>query len=113
MAGLAAGDLRHRIRIERLAAAAAFAAESWVLHRTMRAALKDVAPSRDERLAEGLAMGSRRTRVRIRWQADITPAMRVVIGGRIMRIVGGPSDIGFREGLELMVEDWSTQGAAA
>ncbi len=76
--------------------------------------VQDVMPSRDERVAEGgLAINSRRTRIRMRWRADITSAMRVTVhadSDLVMQIVGGPADIGMgrKREIEIMAEKIST-----
>ena len=75
--------------------------------------MQDALPSRGEQFAEGINIATRRARVRIRWRTDVSPAMRFVIGPRIMQIVAGPAEIGHREALEFMVEDYSSAGNAA
>ena len=52
------------------------------------------------------------TVIRIRYLADITPDMRVIIAGRVHQIIAGPSMLGRREAIELMVEELSSEGAA-
>ena len=44
--------------------------------------------------------------------AGITPDMRVIIGTHILQIVSGPAEIGRWEGIELIVEQHSSEGAA-
>ncbi len=39
--------------------------------------------------------------------------MRFLIGNRIMQIIAGPAELGRREGLEFMVEEYSPAGNAA
>jgi len=36
--------------------------------------------------------------------------MRFVMGYRVMQIVAGPAELGRREGLEFMVEDYTSAG---
>lgn len=108
--------LDRRIRIERPVSDDSFAgagAGSWVLVAEVAAEIKDMLPSRGERLADGINIATRPARVRIRWREGVTPAMRFVMGERIMQIVGGPAELGRREALEFMVEDYSTAGGGA
>lgn len=75
--------------------------------------VQDVLPSRTERLADGINVATRPARVRMRFREDITPDMRFVHGSRIMQIVSGPAEIGRRDRIEFMVEDYSSAGNAA
>lgn len=76
---------------------------------------QDVLPSRTEESRQGLIVGARRTRIRMRWRNDITQAMRVTLHGdtdRVMSIIGGPVEFGGRKQyLELLCEDFTTDGA--
>lgn len=108
--------LNRRIRIERPVSDDSFTGAgsgSWALIAPVWAEVKDVLPSRAERLADGVNVATRPARVRIRWRDDVTPAMRFVMGERVMQIVAGPAEIGRREELEFMVEDYSTAGGGA
>lgn len=70
----------------------------------------------EEQLADGINIASRPARVRMRFRTDVTAAMRFVMLGpvpRVMEIVAGPAEIGFRDEVEFMVEDYSTAGNAA
>ncbi len=77
------------------------------------ASVEDALPSRGERLADGINVASRPARVRMRYRNDVTPDMRFVMDGRIMQIVAGPAELGRRDGLEFMVEEYSPAGNAA
>ncbi|TCD04273.1 head-tail adaptor protein [Erythrobacteraceae bacterium CFH 75059] len=108
-----AGDLRYRIRIERPVADDSFTgagSASWQLVASVRAQVQDMLPSRGEKLADGLSIATRPARVRIRYRNDIDASMRVVMGDRVMQIVSAPAEIGNRDGLEFMAEDYSTAG---
>jgi len=75
--------------------------------------VRDVVPSRDQRLGVGaVSIASRRTVVRMRWRDDINSALRItLLGGvpRVMQIIGGPAEVGGRKvELELMCEDYSS-----
>jgi head-tail adaptor len=115
---LAAGKLRSRVRIERPVPDTSLdgaGSGSWALLDTVWAEVQDMLPSRiyAERQTEGINLATRPTRVRIRYRTDVTSDMRFVIGARVMQIVSGPAEIGWREGLEFLVEDYNSAGNAA
>jgi head-tail adaptor len=69
--------------------------------------LVDSAPSRDEQVRNGMSMVKVRCRMRMRYRGDIATDMRVVMmrpDEQIWQIVGGPAEIGVRDGIELMIE---------
>jgi SPP1 family predicted phage head-tail adaptor len=86
-------------------------ATEWEEHATLFAQVQDVLPSRAESVADGISVARRPCRIRTRFRTDITGDMRIVFGTRIMRIVSGPAELGRREGLELLCEEYSTEGA--
>lgn len=86
---------------------------SWTLVDEVWMNVQDVLPSRGERLNEGINIATRPARVRMRYRTDITTGMRFVHGARVMQIVAGPAEIGRREQIEYMVEDYSVAGNAA
>lgn len=110
------GTLDRRIRIERPITDESFdgaGSGTWEHVITVWANVQDALPSRAERLGEGINIASRPARVRMRFREGITPAMRFVMGDRIMQIVSGPAELGRRDGLEFMVEDYSSAGNPA
>ena len=82
--------------------------------------MQDALPSRGEQLADGIDVAARPARVRIRYRTDISSSMRVLVGRRVpgedgadewltdrtAQIITVPAEIGNREGLEFMVEDY-------
>lgn len=66
-----------------------------------------------ERSADGLNMANRPCQIEMLYRDDITANMRVIAKGRTMQIVRGPIELGRREGLRLICEDWSTEGEEA
>ena len=74
--------------------------------------MKDILPSKAERLADSIQIGRRPARIRIRYLAGITPDMRVIIDTRVHQIISGPTTLGRREAMEFMVEEHSSEGAA-
>ncbi len=111
-----ASKLSVRIRIERktITRDPQYGTEevSWTQFACVWAEVNDILPSRAERMAEQIQIGRRPARIRIRYLAGITPDMRVIIAGRIHQIIAGPSMLGRREAIELMVEEHSTEGRA-
>lgn len=113
---MSGGKLDRRVRIERPQADDAFdgaGSGDWALVATVWAQVQDMLPSRGERLANGLNIAARPARVRIRYRAGITSAMRLVMGTRVMQIVSAPAVLGRNQWLEFMVEDYSTAGNTA
>lgn len=111
-----ASRLDTRIRIERKVVTPdpLYGTETvaWVEFATVWAEVQDVLPSRAERLADTIVIANRPARIRMRHLAGITPDMRMIIGTRVLQIVSGPAEIGRREGIELIVEEHSSEGAA-
>ncbi|MBT2242682.1 head-tail adaptor protein [Sphingobium sp. BHU LFT2] len=110
------GTLNRRVRIEQPVASAAFNGAglgNWALFAEVWANVQDMLPSRGEKLAEGINVAARPSRIRIRFRDDVTPSMRFVMGSRIMQIVSGPAELGFRDGLEFMVEEYRPAGNPA
>lgn len=111
-----AGQLDRFIRIERPAPDESFdgaGSGTWQLVAEVWANVQDALPSRAERLGEGISITARPARVRIRFRAGVTPDMRFVWGDRVMQIVSGPAELGRREALEFMVEDYRPAGNPA
>ncbi len=77
------------------------------------ASVVDVPPSRGERLVDGITSTTRPARVRMRYRTGLSSDMRFVMGDRIMQIVAGPAELGRREAIEFMVEDYSPAGNPA
>ena len=114
--GLGRGRLDRRIRIERPIADDSLdgaGSGSWQLVAEVWASVLDALPSRAERLADGINVAARPARVRMGFRSDVTPEMRFVMGNRIMQITAGPAELGRRDGLEFMVEEYRPAGNAA
>jgi head-tail adaptor len=125
------GDvLDRRIRIERAVSDESFdgaGSGAWELVAEVWAGVKDALPSRGEQLADGINFARRPARVRIRYRAGISAAMRIDMGRnvkdadgatvwqseRIAQIISEPAEIGRRDGIEFMVEDYSPAGNGA
>lgn len=76
------------------------------------AEIQDVLPSRDEAVLNGLAVGRRATRLRMRWRDDVDSSMQVIVHGDTdvtYSIIGGPAEVGGRkQQIELMLERYSS-----
>lgn len=111
---LAAGTLDRRITIQRRTTTEdplyGTPVETWSDFATVWANVQDMLPSRGEAIADGLSVGRRPCRIRIRYRADVTSDMRVRFGTRTLRIVTMPAEIGRRDGLEFMAEELTTSG---
>ena len=121
------GDLNRLIRIQQKTDDNSFSgagSEIWATVAEVAAQVQDMLPSRGERLADGLNIATRPARVRIRYRSGIDASMRVQVGRnvkneagelewhteRTAQIVTQPAELGRREGLEFMIEDYSTTG---
>jgi head-tail adaptor len=128
MKSIPIGSLDRFLRIERPVADTAIdgaGSGNWEKVADVWANVQDVLPSRGERQAEGINMAARPARVRMHYRSDVTAAMRFVLGAtvdgetvdcssaRIMQIVSGPAELGRRQGVEFMVEDYSPAGNTA
>lgn len=130
MVGLAAGSLDRRIRIERPVADASFkgaGSGTWEPVATVWASVQDMLPSRSEKIADGINIATRPSRVRMHYREGIDASMRVLVGRylkdgdgnrywkttRTAQIITVPAEMGNRDGLEFMIEDYSTAGNPA
>lgn len=110
------GRLNTRLQVERKVSDEAFdsaGSEKWEPVRKVWAEVRDVLPSRAERQDGGFTTVTGRSRVRMDYRTDITPDMRFIGRGRTMQIVSGPAELGARDGIEFMVEDYSPAGGGA
>lgn len=125
MVAMSSSKLRKRIRIERPIADDSLdgaGSGNFALVAEVRAEVEDALPSRAERMADGVNMAARPARVRIRYREDVKSNMQIVVLRRVngvdvaertMQIVSGPAELGNRQWLELMTEDYSTAGNPA
>ena len=84
---------------------------TWVVLVTVWCNIQDELPSKSEALKQGLAVATNRTRVRMRYRTDIDSSMRLVINRppeTVYQIVGGPAILGNKDGIELVVEKYSS-----
>ena len=112
-----AGRLRHRVRVERRENVVdpeyGSQTEAWISLGESRAEIQDVLPSRGEGATGGIDIHRRPARVRMRWRTDIDASMRLVCLGsipRILEIVTQAAELGNREGIEFMAQEYSARG---
>lgn len=112
-----AGQLDRRISIEaKTSTLDAYGTETvtWTTFVSrIPAQVQDVLPSKSESATHGLVIAVRPARVRIRYMGGITSDMRLTVHGatdRLMQIIAGPAELGRRDGIELMVAEYSTHG---
>jgi SPP1 family predicted phage head-tail adaptor len=111
-----AGKLDRRITIQRKTVVqdASYGTESvtWTTFAARIAAqVQDILPSRAETMHQDLRIASRPARVRIRYLAGITADMRVVVhdaADRTLQIIAGPAELGRRDGIELMCQEYTS-----
>jgi head-tail adaptor len=80
---------------------------TWTLLRVMWVGIQDELPSKSEAVKQGLAVATRRARVRANYAVDIDSSMRLVVmrpTSTVYQIVAGPAVIGDKEGIEMWVE---------
>ena len=87
--------------------------ETWDALPPVWAQVQDMLPSRGDKVAAGVEVTARPARIRIRFRTDITADMRIQFGDRLMKIVSAPAELGYREGLEIVAEDYTTTGNPA
>ena len=111
------GDLNRRITFQAKGAATGgfmgAGQREWEPVATVWAQVIEMLPSRGERLVGELNIAQRPSRIRIRYRTDITADMRIIYGTRTMEIMAPPVELGRREGLEIMAQDFSSAGNAA
>lgn len=115
-----ASRYNRRIQIERPVADTTFdgaGSGAWEpVGSPIAASVVDSLPSRSEKLADGINIATRPARVRMRFRTDLDASMRFVMTKpfpRVMQIIAGPAEVGVREEVEFMVEDYSSAGNAA
>lgn len=117
------GTFNRRIRIEqrRTTQEARFGTrvDTWVAVVTLWANIEELTAAKAEEVAGGIRIALRPTRVRtpyVSGLAEITSDMRVIYldrGSRVMKITSPPVEIGSKDGLEFMVAEFSSTGAAS
>lgn len=81
---------------------------SWLKKARVWAELQDTLPSRSETTQGTLAVGSNKTRVRMRYRTDIDSAMRFTARGTVYQFISGPAMIGRNEYMEFLAEEYTS-----
>lgn len=87
---------------------------TWALLAVVWCNLQDELPSKSEALKQGLVLNVNSTRWRARYRSDVDSSMRIVVmrpQQRTYQIASGPAEIGNKDGLECMLEEYSSKGA--
>ena len=124
------GKLKDRVRFERPVAKKGLAGAgsgTWEPVCEVWAEVQDALPSRGERLTDGINATARPARVRLAYRPGLDTSMRIHVGrnlkdangdvawhtDRTLQLVSGPAELGRREGLEFMAEEFNPAGNAA
>lgn len=81
---------------------------TWVTYKNAWASILDVTTKMQESTNSDLRQLKQPTRVQMRYDASIDVTMRLVVvdTGRILNIVSQPAEIGRREAIEFMAENY-------
>lgn len=80
---------------------------TWGTVDTVWANVEDAPARSSESVTQSVAIAKNQTRLRIRYRADLDSSMRITIyrpAPITYQIIAGPSELGRRRGLELMLE---------
>lgn len=80
----------------------------WVKRNNAWASIQDITTRQQESTNSDLRQLKQPTRVRMRYDAGINVTMRIVVieTGRILEIVSQPAELGRRDGIEFMAENY-------
>lgn len=84
------------------------ATTTWTLKAVLWCNIQDVLPSRSEAIKNGLAVGAKQSRLRIRYRKDLDSSMRVVLDGVIYQIISDFAELGKKEYAEAMIEKYTS-----
>lgn len=101
-----AGDMKHRIKIQQRSTtqdAAGEPANTWTLFAERWAAIERTPGN--ETWASAQRSGRVPTVFRLRYLAGVTPAMRVVFGGKVLNVLSAVDQAGRKEELLITAEE--------
>ncbi len=81
---------------------------TWQLKAVLWCSIQDVLPSRSEKIKNGLAIGAKQARLRIRYRKDLDSSMRIVIDGITYQIISDFAELGNKEYSEAMIERYTS-----
>lgn len=81
---------------------------TWVLHKNAWASILDVTTKMQESTNSDLRQLKQPTRVQMRYDPTIDVSMRLIVAdtGRVLNIVSQPAELGRRDGIEFMAENY-------
>jgi head-tail adaptor len=111
--GIGVLDKRCRIEYKVVAQDPDYGTEiiTWALLAVVWCNAEDVIPSRSEAVKMQLATAVNQTRWRGRYRSDVDSSMRLTIWRPMpitYQIIGGPAELGNKEGIELMLARYSS-----
>lgn len=90
---------------------------AWTPVATVMAEVQDLLPSRAEGVEDGIVQRRGPCRVRLYYREDLNSSMRLRVKGRgpdeadrLLKITGGPAELGYRRRIEFTAEELSTSG---
>lgn len=81
---------------------------SWALKSVVWCSIQDVLPSRSEAVKNGVAIGAKQSRLRVRYRTDLDSSMRVILDGNIYQIISDFSEFGKKQYSEAMIERYTS-----
>lgn len=81
---------------------------TWQLLAVVWCNVQDVLPSRAEAIKNGLAVGNKQARLRMRFRKDVDSSMRALIDGVVYQFISDFAELGQREYLEAMIEKYTS-----
>jgi head-tail adaptor len=113
------GKLDRLVRVEQVTVAQdpdfGTATRTWTTYiRETWANIEDITTNNQERTNSDLRQLKRPCRVKMRYFEGIEPSMRLVVldrGGRILNIVSKPAELGRKDGIEFIAEEYQPNGA--
>ncbi len=86
---------------------------TWATYKECWASIIDVTSRNQESTNSDLRLLTRPCRVKVRYDSGIDATMRIVVldrDERILQIVSKPAELGRREAMEFMAEDYNVHG---
>ena len=81
---------------------------TWTLKAVVWCSIQDVLPSRSEEVKNGVAIGAKQSRLRVRYRTDLDSSMRVILDGNTYQIISDFAEFGRKEYSEAMIERYTS-----